>query len=71
MMLHLRECLWPVTGHETEDSGAEISGGVDGVAAVEAEGDADGQDHQANQERLDEAGNSSVLVVCQSPDAKQ
>ena len=50
MMLHLRERLWSVTGHETEDSGAEISGGVDGVAAVEAEAHANGQHGEANEQ---------------------
>ena len=42
------ESFSAVSGHEGEQPRGEVSSGVDGVTAVEAEGDADVEHHEAD-----------------------
>lgn len=46
-----------------EETGAEVSGRVDGIAGVEAHGSANDQDHQAHGEGLQASGDRVVVGV--------
>src|SRR5436305_14324721 len=52
------------------DAGPEVTGGVDGVPGGTSEGEADGQDQQADQKR-GEAGAGSALVIPEGQDADE
>lgn len=67
----LREGLLAPSRNEREEAGGEIPGGVDSVAAVEAEAHADVEDGEAHEERNQGLRNLHVAGVRDGADADQ
>lgn len=56
--------------HSREEPRPQVSGRVDGVAAVQAHGHGDGHDDQADAQRLHTSGGADVLLVSDGQDAQ-
>lgn len=67
--MHLRENTGSPASHSGEKSRAKVSGGVNGVAGIEAHRQADDQDHKSNSEGLQSLGDGVVVWIHDSQDA--
>lgn len=68
--VYWRESLAPPTCQCREDARPQIPGGFDSVAAVEAHGQADDEQHQAHSERLQAPRDCVVVRVDDGQDAE-
>lgn len=69
MFVDLREDTGSPACYRCEDSWAEVSGWVDGVAGVKAHGQANDQNHKANGEGLQSLRDGVVVRIHDSQDA--
>lgn len=69
MFVDLREDAGSPACHGCEDSRAEVSGWVDGVARVEAHRQANDQNHEANSEGLQSLRDGVVVRIHDGQDA--